>query len=92
MLYYANDLNKYPKANFWHVLYKLKLDESCPFVTIRIISKKGEFGKQQVLIQVLDFLPGGAAHDRIVSLAKIKVISESQVTVPAKAKTQMMFN
>lgn len=24
MLYYANDLNKYPKSNFWHVLYKLK--------------------------------------------------------------------
>jgi hypothetical protein len=24
MLYYANDLNKFPKSNFWHVIYKLK--------------------------------------------------------------------
>lgn len=68
MLYYANDLNKYPKSNFWHVLYKLKQDERCPFVTLRIISKKGEFGKQNMIIQVLDFLPGGAAHERLVNL------------------------
>jgi hypothetical protein len=92
MLYYANDYHKFPKTNFWHVLYKLKQDERCPFVTLRIISKKGEFAKQQVLIQVLDFLPGGAAHERIITLQKIKVVTECTVIVPARAKTHMMFN
>lgn len=45
MLYYANDYNKFPKTNFWHVLYKVKQDDRCPFVTLRVISKKGEFAK-----------------------------------------------
>ncbi len=45
MVYYANDLNKFPKSNFWHVIYKLKQDERCPFVALRIVSKKAEFAK-----------------------------------------------
>ena len=45
MLFLAVDFNKYPKTNFWHVIYKLKQDEKCPFVTLRIISKKAEFAK-----------------------------------------------
>jgi hypothetical protein len=45
-----------------------------------------------VLIQVLDFLPGGAAHERLVTLSKIKVINEMTVIVPVKPKNQMLHN
>lgn len=38
MLFYAADYSKYPKTNFWHVIYKLKHDEKCPYVSLRIIS------------------------------------------------------
>ena len=45
MLFCAVDMGKYPKTNFWHVLYQLKADEKCPFVTLRITAKKTDFTK-----------------------------------------------
>ena len=50
MLFYAVDFGKYPKTNFWHMIYKLKEDEKCPYVTLRIISKRSEFSKQALTI------------------------------------------
>jgi hypothetical protein len=40
MIFFAVDFGKFPKTNFWHLIYKLKHDEKCPYVTLRIISKK----------------------------------------------------
>ena len=90
MLFYALDYNKMPKANFWHVIYKLNSDTLCPFVALRIMSRKAEFGKSSFLIQVLDFVHGGAAHERLIHLSKIKVLSETEIIVPATAKSRLL--
>lgn len=50
MLFYAIDINKFPKSNFWHVIYKLKRDEYCPYVTLRIFGKRAEFAKSAFTI------------------------------------------
>ncbi len=50
MLYQALDINKYPKTNCWHVLYKLKQDEKCPYVSLRIIANKSDFSKRAMTI------------------------------------------
>ena len=42
-LFMAVDMNKYPKSDFWHVLYKLNKDEKCPYVTLRIMSQSADF-------------------------------------------------
>ena len=46
MLFCAVDYNKLPKTGCWHVIYKLNKDEKCPFVTLRLYSKKADFAKQ----------------------------------------------
>ena len=50
MMYYAVDFSKFPKANVWHVVYKIKQDDKCPYVNLRIISKKADFGKQAITV------------------------------------------
>lgn len=92
MLFYAADYSKYPKTNFWHVIYKLKHDEKCPYVSLRIISQRADFSKQSLTIQVLDFIHGGRLHERSILLAKIRIIAEAQITIPAKSKNQQLFN
>lgn len=50
MLFLAIDFSRFPKAHCWHVIYKLKQDEKCPFVALRILSNKSEFAKRAVTI------------------------------------------
>lgn len=92
MLFYAVDIAKYPKTNFWHVIYKLKKDEKCPYVTLRIVAKRADFTHQHLTIQILEFINGGKAHDRNIVLSKIKVIAEGVVMIPTRAKSSLMFN
>lgn len=43
MLFYAVDWGKFPTTDFWHVIYKLKQDDRCPYITLRMASKREGF-------------------------------------------------
>jgi hypothetical protein len=72
----AVDMNKYPRSDFWHVLYKLNRDEKCPYVTLRIMSQSADFSRQKVRIMILETVLQGAPHERILALSTVKALAE----------------
>lgn len=79
MLFLAVDHNKLPKQNVWHSVYKMKNNKDCPFISLRISVQKTEFHIATVLIQILDFVYGGASHERLIALTKVKILKQLTV-------------
>lgn len=73
-LFMAVDMNKYPKSDFWHVLYKLNKDDKCPYITLRIMSQSADFTRQKVRILILDTVFAGAPHERLLALSRVKIL------------------
>jgi len=55
MLYVANDYNRVISSNVWYMIYRIKKDSHCKYVTLRIMSERADEENDAVLVQVLDF-------------------------------------
>jgi hypothetical protein len=44
MLYVANDYNRVMSSNVWYVIYRVRKDPLCKYVTLRILSEKADDG------------------------------------------------
>lgn len=76
LLFYATDFFKFPLEKVFHVLYKIKQDPECPFINIRILTERTDFGNCIIRIQVLNFVFACLPYERLISLSQLKVLSE----------------
>ena len=50
MLYVALDYNRVMAHNIWYIIYRVRKDPDCKYVTLRIMSDKIEDGNQAILV------------------------------------------
>jgi len=84
MLFLAVDYYKLPKQGVWHAVYKMKNNKDCPYVSLRISTVKTDFQKSSVNVSILDFVYGGASHERLVALTKVRILKEINIELPSQ--------
>ncbi len=82
MLYVANDYNRVVSSKVWYMIYRIKRDTQCKYVSLRIMSEKADEENDAVLVQVLEFAMAKQPHERMINLAKLEVLSEQIIIVP----------
>jgi hypothetical protein len=50
MLYVANDYNRVVSSKVWYMIYRIKRDTQCKYVTLRIMSEKADEENDAVLV------------------------------------------
>jgi hypothetical protein len=62
----------------------MKNNKDCPYVSLRISTVKTDFEKTSVTVQILDFVYGGASHERLVALTKVRILKEFNIELPSQ--------
>jgi hypothetical protein len=81
MLYYDKDLSK-QQLNVTYMVYQMKKDSYCKYVTIKITAQRPDYNSQEVKVQILDFVSSALPHERSISVSKLDILGELNIRLP----------
>jgi hypothetical protein len=72
---------EYCAKNIQYVVYHIKQDCNYPWVSLRIILSRPRNGRQNVVIQAMDFVDSALPSERHIQLKKLTVAASLQLDV-----------
>lgn len=66
-------------------------DHECPYINLRIIANRPDFGYSIMKIQILSFVFSTLQTERLIAVSKLEVIAETEIKVPRSTLEPNLF-